>query len=421
MRDKALRFSLLAVLLTGGGVLAQLGSQLPPEPPSPPATGHAHHEEPQRPEAGALTMSALEITAASLPATDGTWVSQGPGPNRNAQVQNLTPNNEVSGAIHAIVPHPTDANVLYSGGQGGVWRTTNGTAASPTWTPLTDFEQSLSIGALAMDRPTFRYWWPGRTLQLVRRRPAVPSRRRPTRRTDPHGRRWSHMDGHRRSAVRRRAHLCRRFARSRPAGWGQRLLWRRRNRRLVPEHGYRRHLDADQRRRRNRPASRSGSQRFRRRSERRHPAVCRGSGQWHLSHRQHGSNLDARLEYGRRLEHRDGGVEQHPDCRGWRCASVRAGDERRHRVDTVGFSDNQGGAWTQMDVPGTAETALRGRDELELIAVHPGAGPGLRGFHQPGRPFPNSVGATTFTAHMFHGNTTRARGMTGTVSAHGTT
>ena len=103
--------------------------------------------------------------------TDGTWNDQGPGPNRNGQVQNLTPNNEVSGAIHAVVAHPTDPNILYVGAvNGGVWRTTNATAASPTWTPLTDFEQSLSIGALEMDpeqlADTARR---NRALQLVRR------------------------------------------------------------------------------------------------------------------------------------------------------------------------------------------------------------------------------------------------------------
>jgi hypothetical protein len=75
--------------------------------------------------------------------------------NTNGQAQNLTPNNEVSGAIHAVVAHPTDANVMYVGTvNGGIWRTNNATAANPTWTPLTDFEDSLSIGALEMDPGT---------------------------------------------------------------------------------------------------------------------------------------------------------------------------------------------------------------------------------------------------------------------------
>ncbi|HSD50149.1 MAG TPA: RTX toxin, partial [Candidatus Methylomirabilis sp.] len=99
-----------------------------------------------------MALGALTSAIPSIGITDGTWTAQGPAPNRNGQVQNLTPNNEVSGAIHAVVAHPTDPNVLYFGAvNGGVWRTTNATAASPAWSPLTDFEQSLSIGALEMD------------------------------------------------------------------------------------------------------------------------------------------------------------------------------------------------------------------------------------------------------------------------------
>src|SRR5262245_66140826 len=75
-----------------------------------------------------------------------TWVAEGPAPNIDAQVENLPPNNSVAGAIQVVVPHPTNANLLFVGAvNGGIWRTTNATAASPTWTPLTDFQPSLSI------------------------------------------------------------------------------------------------------------------------------------------------------------------------------------------------------------------------------------------------------------------------------------
>jgi hypothetical protein len=51
-----------------------------------------------------------------------------------------------------VAAHPTDANILYVGGvNSGIWRTGNATAASPTWTPLTDNFPSLSIGALEFD------------------------------------------------------------------------------------------------------------------------------------------------------------------------------------------------------------------------------------------------------------------------------
>ncbi|MBO0861361.1 MAG: RTX toxin [Chloracidobacterium sp.] len=85
-------------------------------------------------------------------AVGGSWTAQGPGPSQNGQVENITPNNEVVGAIQALAPHPTDANILYVGGvNGGVWRTSNAKAASPAWTPLTDNFPSLSIGALEFD------------------------------------------------------------------------------------------------------------------------------------------------------------------------------------------------------------------------------------------------------------------------------
>lgn len=80
------------------------------------------------------------------------WVNQGPSPSLSGQVENISPNNEVIGAIHAAVAHPTDADVLWVGAvNGGVWRTDNATAASPTWTPQTDGQESLSIGALELD------------------------------------------------------------------------------------------------------------------------------------------------------------------------------------------------------------------------------------------------------------------------------
>jgi hypothetical protein len=81
-----------------------------------------------------------------------TWTAQGPGPSLNGQVENISPNNEVSGAIHTVLAHPDDPDILYVGAtNGGVWKTTNATSTSPNWTPLTDFEASLSIGSMAFD------------------------------------------------------------------------------------------------------------------------------------------------------------------------------------------------------------------------------------------------------------------------------
>ncbi|MCH2118631.1 MAG: choice-of-anchor D domain-containing protein, partial [Pirellulales bacterium] len=80
------------------------------------------------------------------------WVSQGPGPASNGQVENILPNNPVSGAVHTVVAHPTNPNILYLGAvNGGIWKTTNATSPPVRWQPQTDLASSLSIGAMALD------------------------------------------------------------------------------------------------------------------------------------------------------------------------------------------------------------------------------------------------------------------------------
>ncbi len=86
-----------------------------------------------------------------LSAQPRVWKPEGPGPNTRGQVENIL-DREVVGAINAVAPHPTDAAIVYVGGaNGGIWRTMNAMAASPSWEPQTDFEESLSIGALEFD------------------------------------------------------------------------------------------------------------------------------------------------------------------------------------------------------------------------------------------------------------------------------
>ncbi len=54
-----------------------------------------------------------------------------------------------TGRVSAVVLHPANPDVILAGGaQGGVWRTENAGAA---WSPLTDQECSLAMGALALD------------------------------------------------------------------------------------------------------------------------------------------------------------------------------------------------------------------------------------------------------------------------------
>jgi Big-like domain-containing protein len=94
----------------------------------------------------------ITVTTVVSRTVGGTWTAQGPGPTLNGQAENVSPNDEVVGAIHTVAAHPTDSNILYVGGvNSGIWRTSNATAASPHWTPLTDNFSSLSIGALEFD------------------------------------------------------------------------------------------------------------------------------------------------------------------------------------------------------------------------------------------------------------------------------
>jgi hypothetical protein len=76
----------------------------------------------------------------------------GPAAIINGMTEKVSPENEVSGAVHTVVTHPTNPDIIYIGAaNGGIWRTTNATATRPHWVPLTDDLPSLSIGAMAMD------------------------------------------------------------------------------------------------------------------------------------------------------------------------------------------------------------------------------------------------------------------------------
>ncbi|MFT4571525.1 MAG: hypothetical protein ACI91F_002416 [Candidatus Binatia bacterium] len=82
----------------------------------------------------------------------GVWSAEGPAPITEGQVENVTPDDVVIGAIHTAAAHPTDVDTLYIGAtNGGIWKTTNSTAAAPSWTPTTDDQPGQSIGALEFD------------------------------------------------------------------------------------------------------------------------------------------------------------------------------------------------------------------------------------------------------------------------------
>ena len=85
------------------------------------------------------------------------WIDVGPNNITGGQTTKVTgtaTNSSVIGAVQAVTPDLTDltGNTLYAGGvNGGVWKTTNALAASPTWVPLTDNYPSLSISTIAIN------------------------------------------------------------------------------------------------------------------------------------------------------------------------------------------------------------------------------------------------------------------------------
>jgi photosystem II stability/assembly factor-like uncharacterized protein len=72
------------------------------------------------------------------PVVGPAWTLLGPGPTSGD-----------SGRNTALVIDPTNSNVVYAGfADGGVWKSTNGGMA---WTPLTDDQPTLAVGAIVLD------------------------------------------------------------------------------------------------------------------------------------------------------------------------------------------------------------------------------------------------------------------------------
>jgi hypothetical protein len=101
--------------------------------------------------------SAAARANGSPPLSSGSWTPLGPVPLASDASGNGTQDyRQVSGRATAIAIDPADpsGNTIYIGGaQSGVWKSTNAasiSADSVTWTPLTDDQATLSIGALAI-------------------------------------------------------------------------------------------------------------------------------------------------------------------------------------------------------------------------------------------------------------------------------
>jgi len=427
------------IILLGAALSSPVASSEPsnlsPAAPEPPTTAQQSVKQEALIRTRKAVPAAIQANQQLMLApaiVGGSWVAQGPAPTTNAQVSNLTPNNSVGGAVHAVVPHPTDADIMYAGAvNGGIWRTDNALAASPTWTPLTDSEQSLSIGALEMD--------PGNSMVLLAGIGRFSSfggdppfqvaggDLSGLLRTTDGGSNWtSIMDpllvGEHISAVAARGNILLAGANNFFGGGGTGGLFRS--------------IDTGA----------SWSQ----------ISGAAGTGLPDGTVDDMAGDPSSSLRFYLALE--GNGIYRSDDS-GANWALVSGGDATLNpamgnstntriavgsntgrvfvlvtRGSTgvttyVGFSDDQGGTWTQMDVPGTTETALQGRDELMSLAVDPTsddlvyvAAIAQRGnfldSDNDGVPDnPNSVGAIDFHAHMFRGNATRARGLAGTVSS----
>ncbi len=92
------------------------------------------------------------------PATSaGGWTPLGPVPlASDGSGTGFQDYHQVSGRATAVAIDPADSSgntVFIGGAQGGVWKSTNGSNSTPnnvTWTPVTDDQATLSIGAIAI-------------------------------------------------------------------------------------------------------------------------------------------------------------------------------------------------------------------------------------------------------------------------------
>ncbi len=121
-------------------------TQQPRRPSAPVSSRFPTHRSRPRLE----QLEGREVPAISLSGT-ATWQSLGPTVINSGQNTGIT-GNPVIGAVNAIATSPLSADIIFTGGSNtGVWRTNNGTAASPTWTPLTDNLGSMSVSDISFD------------------------------------------------------------------------------------------------------------------------------------------------------------------------------------------------------------------------------------------------------------------------------
>ena len=118
----------------------------------------------KHPQTLTLAESMRRATRFPAAAPGNTWINLGPidgGVDYDVTEQDQrfqrTINASDSGRPSQIVPHPLEPDTLFlAAAEGGLWKTTD---AGASWTPLTEGEPSLALGALAIDpvKPSILY------------------------------------------------------------------------------------------------------------------------------------------------------------------------------------------------------------------------------------------------------------------------
>ncbi|TAN22406.1 MAG: hypothetical protein EPN33_08065 [Acidobacteria bacterium] len=92
------------------------------------------------------------------PTGSGTWKELGPRPQATSgSLLGGLPSEDdgdISGRVSAVAIAPSDSsgNTVYIGGAfGGLWKSTNAMSSSPVFTPLTDNQPTLAVGAIGLD------------------------------------------------------------------------------------------------------------------------------------------------------------------------------------------------------------------------------------------------------------------------------
>jgi hypothetical protein len=151
-RSRKSRFtslSIVAALSLSGLVLAGASSMQSAHPGNIPAA---------RPRLAGGTSGGAQVARAAgsdqafhpgmLPVVAGAWTADGPAPIQSGQTV-AAPNNSVVGAVKTIAAHPSSASTIYLGAvNGSIWMSADG---GTTWTPQTDDNNSLSVGAIKFD------------------------------------------------------------------------------------------------------------------------------------------------------------------------------------------------------------------------------------------------------------------------------